>query len=61
MSTIIKINNSNYNLHIINKYNYDLYMNLLLNNFICDTNFISNSYEELSYMSLEEDGYVGFF
>lgn len=57
----IQINDVSYNLHIIDKTNYTSYENLLETQYICDTVFISNLYENLSYSSLNTDGFVGFF
>ena len=57
----ISLNNSNYNLHIIDENNYNVYEPFLSNTFICNKDYISKSYEKLSYESLELDGYYGFF
>jgi hypothetical protein len=57
----VEINNEIYNLHIINKDNYNLYEDYLDNIEICDVQFISNLYEKLSYNSLESENYIGFF
>ena len=57
----IIINSEQYKIHIVNKSNYKMYGNRLDNTYICDTNFVSNSYENLSYSLLEYDNYLGFF
>jgi len=58
----IKINDINYNLHIITNFNYQTYGMLLEKQHICDTRFISNEYERLSYGALEDvESYIGFF
>lgn len=54
-------NNEKYKIHIVDKTNYHLYSNILDNIKICNREFISISYENLSYHSLEEDGYIGIF
>jgi hypothetical protein len=57
----ININNAIYNLHIIDENNYEMYKPLLQSINICNTEFISKSYEQMSYDALEFEGYVGFF
>ncbi len=54
--------NDKYLIHIINKNNYKFYESFLDKINICDPNFLSKSFEELSYMSLEDnDKYIGLF
>jgi hypothetical protein len=55
------INDKPYNLHFVNKKNFAKYESLLDSTYICDKKFITSSYENLSYNSLGEDGYLGFF
>ncbi len=57
----ITIKEDKYNLHLIDKNNYELYETKLNNTQICGREFISSGYEELTYFALSEDGYIGFF
>jgi hypothetical protein len=57
----ITFNNILYNIHIVNEQNYELYEKKLDKMYICDNKIISKGYENLSYSSLSEDGYIGFF
>ena len=57
----ITIQSQQYKIHIVNKDNYKKYGKRLGNTYICDTAFVSNSYENLSYSLLEDDNYLGFF
>lgn len=50
-----------YLIHIIDNTNYKYYKSILESVNICSTNFISNSYETLSYDALSEHGYIGCF
>ena len=50
-----------YNLHIVDNFNYNEYIDFFNNQFICDTNYISQNYEFLMYSILEDPGCVGFF
>jgi len=52
---------NNLSVFIINKDNYNEYETILENVNICDRNYISNNYEKLSFLSLEEDNYTGIF
>lgn len=54
-------NNASYNLHIITNINYDKYAPLLQTLQICNSAFVSKSYESITYDMLSEPGYVGFF
>lgn len=54
----VNINNSMYNLHIIDEHNFDKYEKVLSKVEICDRNYISQFYEKTSYEVL--DGYIGF-
>lgn len=56
----VNINNSMYNLHIIDEHNFDKYEKILSKIEICDRKYISQFYEKTSYEVLELDGYVGF-
>lgn len=54
--------NKTYDLHEVSQNNYgSIYSNILENIKICDTNVISNTYEGLSYDSLDYSNSVGFF
>jgi len=51
-----------YNIHVVNTHNYHFYERFLEDLNVCDPNFLSKSFEELSYMSLEDaDNYIGLF
>ena len=56
----ILIDNKNYNLHIIDEKNFNNYKNYLNKISICNSSYISSSYEKLSYTLLELYGYIGF-
>lgn len=56
----ILIDNKNYNLHIIDEKNFNKYENYLNKISICNSSYISSSYEKLSYTLLELYGYIGF-
>ena len=43
----ITISSNQFKLHIVNKTNYKMYSNRLNNTYICNAQFISNSYENL--------------
>lgn len=53
--------NLNLNLHIINSNNYNEYSSLLDNSNICDPEFLDALYENLSYLSIEDENVIGFF
>jgi hypothetical protein len=57
----ILIDKKPYKLHFVSKTNFNIYENQLDDIYICDTKIISNSYENLSYNLLDEEGYLGFF
>lgn len=57
----ITLNNHEYILLIITKHNYTRHEDLLATTKLCDRMYITDSYETLSYSTLEEDGYAGFF
>jgi hypothetical protein len=57
----VNFNNKEYNLHIVNKSNFELYESFLDDINICNSELIKQSYEKVSYLSLDEDGYFGFF
>ena len=57
----IQINSNEYLLYIIDHINYSSYEHTLDKIKICDENIISDSYESLSYKSLQFEGYIGYF
>jgi len=57
----VSYNSKNYTLHMVDHTNYDTYEQVLSAVYICDNAFISKSYENLSYTSLENEDYIGFF
>lgn len=57
----IHFNGNDYHLHIVYSKNIKFYAPLLNQLRVCDSNVISTSNEKLSYLSLSEEGYYGFF
>jgi hypothetical protein len=55
------MNNKQYNIHKVDSKNYDNYHPMLEQLNICSPDFISKSYEFLSYDMLSEPAYIGFF
>lgn len=60
-STQLVIEDKTYTIHIVDNTNYDMYSSMIEQLNICSKEFISNSYEMLSYDALSEPGYVGCF
>lgn len=60
-SKSIRFNDKDYNLHLVDSQNIQLYEPILKQLSVCDPNVISKSTEKLSYASLNEAGYYGFF
>lgn len=58
---IIQLNDK-YNIHVVTENNYNLYERFIEHANICDPIFLSKSFEQLSYASLEDsEKFIGFF